>query len=96
VSQAFEIEVYGNRYTIRGEAEERYVRDLAKEVDEQMRSLAAKMKTVTPLQLAVLTALNFVDELHKCMKQQQQQVEDINRRAESLIGTIQQTLGSRR
>ena len=52
MNQAFEIEVYGHRYTIRGEAEESYVRQLAQQLDERMRILATKMKNVTPMQLA--------------------------------------------
>jgi cell division protein ZapA len=96
VSQAFEIEVYGHRYTIRGEAEESYVRELAQQLDERMRSLATKMKNVTPMQLAVLTAINLTNELNQAQKQQQEHADDLNRRAAGLIDSIQETLGGNR
>jgi cell division protein ZapA len=96
VSQAFEIEVYGHRYTIRGDAEESYVRELTRQVDEQMRTLAGKMKHATTLQLAVLTALNLANELHQAMKQQHDHAEDLNRRAAGLIESIQETIGETR
>ena len=96
MSQAFEIEVYGHRYTIRGEAEEGYVRELAGQVDERMRVLAAKMKNVTPTQLAVLTAINLANELNQALKQQQEHADDLNRRAAGLIDSIQETLGGAR
>jgi cell division protein ZapA len=96
VNQACEIEVYGHRYTIRGEAGESYVRELAKQVDERMRTLAAKMKNVTALQLAVLTAINLADELNQATKQHDQHAEDMNRRAACLIATIEQSLGKTR
>lgn len=96
MSQAFEIEVYGHRYTIRGEAEESYVRDLAQQLDERMRSLAAKMKNITPMQLAVLTAINLVNELNQALKQQQEHADDLDRRAAGLIDSIQETLGGTR
>ena len=96
MSQAFEIEVYGHRYTIRGEAEESYVRELAQQLDERMRGLATKMKNVTPMQLAVLTAINLTNELNQALKRQQEHTDDLNRRAAGLIDSIQETLGGNR
>jgi cell division protein ZapA len=92
VSQAFEIEVYGCRYTIRGDAEESYVRELGRHVDEQMRTLATKMTNATPMQLAVLTAINLADALHQAVKQQQEDVDELDRRATGLIESIQETM----
>ena len=96
MSRPFEVEIYGRRYTIRGDAEESYVQELARRVDEQMRALAKKMKTVTPTQLAVLAALNLANELHHALKQQKESNEDVNRRAAGLIESIQETLGGTR
>jgi cell division protein ZapA len=93
VSQAFEIEVFGHRYTIRGDGEESYVQDLARLVDERMRTLAVHMKNATPMQLAVLTAINLANELNQAFKQHQEQADDLNRRAAGLIDSIQETLG---
>ena len=96
MSQAFEIEVYGCRYTIRGDAEESYVRELGRHIDEQMHTLAAKMRNATPMQLAVLTAINLADELHQALKQQQEHAEELDRRATGLIESIQETMGGAR
>jgi cell division protein ZapA len=96
VSQAFEIEVFGCRYTIRGDAEESYVRELGRHVDEQMHTLATKMKNATPMQLAVLTAINLADELSQALKQQQQHADELDRRATGLIESIQETMGGSR
>jgi cell division protein ZapA len=93
MSRPFEIEIYGQRYTIRGDGEESYVQELAQRVDAHMRTLAKKMKTVTPTQLAVLTALNLANELDQALKQQKDTYEDMNRRATGLIESIQDTLG---
>lgn len=54
MSQTVEVEIYGQRYTVRGEADQSYVVELARQVDEQMRTLAAGMKAVTPTKAAVL------------------------------------------
>lgn len=91
--KTFEIEVYGQRYTIRGEGDESYVHQLARRVDEQMRTLAAAMKNANPTQLAVLTAINLADELNQIIKRQQESAEEADRRAQGLIGSIEETLG---
>ena len=68
-----EVEIYGSRYVIKGDAEPEYVRDLARYVDERMRALARKgPASMTPQKLAVLAAFNMADELHKLRKRQQE------------------------
>jgi len=92
VSQAFEIDVYGCRYTIRGDAEESYIRELGGRIDTQMRELGQKMKNATPMQLAVLTAINLADELNQVLKRQEENAEDLDRRTTGLIESIQETM----
>ena len=92
MSQAFEIDVYGCRYTIRGDAEESYIRELGGRIDTQMRELGQKMKNATPMQLAVLTAINLADELNQVLKRQEENAEDLDRRTTGLIESIQETM----
>ncbi|MES4785485.1 MAG: hypothetical protein C4294_06335 [Nitrospiraceae bacterium] len=40
MTKTIEIEIYGQRYVLKGEADEEYVKRVAGYVDEQMRSLA--------------------------------------------------------
>jgi hypothetical protein len=54
------------------------------------------MKNVTPMQLAVLTAINLTNELNQALKLQQEDTDDLNRRAAGLIDSIQETLGGNR
>jgi cell division protein ZapA len=90
------VEIYGQRYTIRGEAEEAYVQELARRVDERMRALASGMKTATPTKLAVLTALNLTHELQQLAQHQDENGEDVDRRAVGLIESIEEALGGSR
>ncbi|HEX9285307.1 MAG TPA: cell division protein ZapA [Nitrospirales bacterium] len=96
MSQKFEIEVYGQRYTIRGEADPAYVNELARQVDEQMRTLAAGMKVATSTKVAVLAALNLAHQLNQARKLQQEDLENVEKRAEGLIDSIEETLGGSR
>lgn len=94
MSQRFEVEIYGQRYAIRGEeTDQAYVNELAKEVDEQMRTLAGGMKVATPAKVAILAALNLAHQLHQARKFQHEKVEQL---ADSLISSIEETLDGAR
>ncbi len=95
MSQTFEVEIYGQRYAIRGEADQGYVVELARQVDEQMRTLAAGMKAATPTKVAVLTALNLAHELQEARKLQKD-ADHVEKLAEGLIESIEETLGGAR
>lgn len=87
-----EIEIYGQRYTLKGEADEQYLKRLASFVDDQMRSLARNMKTATPTRLAVLTAINIAHMLFNAEQVSQQGDSDLERRALTLVESIEETL----
>ena len=85
-----DVEIYGQRYQIRGEAEEAYIRRLAGFVDGQMRQLAQGMSTTTPSRLAVLTALNLAHQLFEAEKKRAQGEADVERRMTSLMESIEE------
>jgi cell division protein ZapA len=57
------VEIYDQSYQIKGVIEADYVKKLAAYVDRKMREIAQGSKTVDSLKVAVLAALNIVDEL---------------------------------
>jgi len=57
------VEIYDQLYQIKGSIEADYVKTLAAYVDGKMREIAQGSKTVDSLKVAVLAALNIVDEL---------------------------------
>lgn len=59
------VEIMGERYTIRGEAEPGYIAEVARIVDDRMRELrqGQGMAGLNRSRLAVLTAINIADEL---------------------------------
>lgn len=56
--------INGCEYAVKGEAPE-YIRELAAYVDKKMRQVGQRFPHLTEQKLAVLTALNIADELHK-------------------------------
>jgi cell division protein ZapA len=65
-----EIEVYGQTYRIRvkGEEDKKYISLLTSYLDEKMKEVAVKSKSADSLKIAVLAALNIVDELFLTQK----------------------------
>jgi cell division protein ZapA len=88
--KTIDVEIYGQRYTIRGEADDVYIRRLAHLVDDQMKRLAEGMKTATPSKLAVLTAINLAHQLFESEKKRTQGEADIERRMETLMDSIEE------
>ncbi|WP_418792189.1 cell division protein ZapA [Phosphitispora sp. TUW77] len=59
------VQIYGEEYTVRGEASAEYLRMLAAYIDKVMRQVAARQPRLTTSRVAVLTALNIADEMSK-------------------------------
>jgi len=70
IEKIIEIEIYGQKYRIRvkGEEDEKYISHLTSYVDQKMREVAVKSKSVDSLKIAVLAALNIADEYFVCQK----------------------------
>jgi len=92
LTKTIDVEIYGQRYTIRGEADEAYIRRLAHFVDDQMKRVAEGMKTATPSKLAVLTAINLAHQLFEVEKKRAQGEADIERRMETLMESIEEQM----
>jgi cell division protein ZapA len=94
LTKTIDVEIYGQRYSITGEAEESYVKKLAELVDSQMKHVAAGLRTATPTKLAVLAAINIAHELMECERKSRQGEADADRRVASLMESIDQQMPS--
>ncbi len=59
------VQIYGEEYTVKGEASPEYLRMLAAYIDKMMRQVATRQPRLTTARVAVLTALNIADEMSK-------------------------------
>jgi len=87
-----DVEIYGQQYSICGEAEEAYIRRLAHLVDDHMKHLAEGMKTATPSKLAVLTAINLAHQFFESEKKRTQGEADVDRRMVTLMESIEEQM----
>jgi cell division protein ZapA len=88
-----EIEIYGQKYRIRvkGDEDEKYIGRLTSYVDQKMREIGEKSRSVDPFKIAVLAALNIADE-YDLSRQQLDQLNDIIGQMEHEIESLEAQL----
>lgn len=94
MTKTIDVEIYGQRYSINGEADESYVKTLAELVDKHMKQVAAGMRSATPAKLAVLAAFNIAHELMESERRSRQGEADADRRMATLMESIDQQIPS--
>jgi cell division protein ZapA len=83
-----EIKVFGQTYTVKTDAEEEYIQEVAKYVNEKMDEVLKKTKTVSTLNVAILTALNIADDLIKEKERRVALLREIEAKSKDLVEKI--------
>jgi cell division protein ZapA len=58
----YDVQIFGQIYALRADADEEHVKKVADLVDSKMREVAAGSQSVSTLQIAVLAALDIASE----------------------------------
>ncbi len=66
-SRSVTVHIYGNEYTLKGEADPAYIAELAKFVDSKMADIGRK-SSAPAAKVAILAAMNIADEFHRLEK----------------------------
>jgi cell division protein ZapA (FtsZ GTPase activity inhibitor) len=64
-SRVVHVDIHGQRYAVRSELDPQYIAELAGYLDEKMQMAARELASADPLRVAVIAALNIVDELYR-------------------------------
>jgi cell division protein ZapA len=83
--QSIKVNIYGQEYPIKSEADATYVQQIAEYVDRKMKEVAEKVPARIHSQLAVLTALNIADELFKERIDKEKKLSEVEEKTQSLI-----------
>ncbi|GAE34875.1 cell division protein ZapA [Halalkalibacter akibai] len=67
--QRITVSIYGQHYTIVGEEPTAHVKEVAQTVDQKMREIKKRNPYLDTTRLAVLTAVNIVDDYLKLAKE---------------------------
>ncbi|HYL58070.1 MAG TPA: cell division protein ZapA [Candidatus Acidoferrales bacterium] len=71
------VQIMGQSLTVASEAGEEWVRAVAETVDEKIRNIRAGTQTVSSVNVAILAALNFAEELEHLRREHQELVDRI-------------------
>ena|SRR4030065_183542 len=88
-----EIKVFGQTYTVKTDAEEDYIQEVAKYVNEKMDEVLKKTKSVSSLNVAILTALNIADDLLKEKEKRITLLREIGEKSKDLVKKIDIKIG---
>ena len=89
------VEIFDQAYNLRG-TDSDYIFKLAEYVDSKMRAVAEQTATIDSSRLAVLAALNIADEYHVLKRKYDSLAGDLNQRAHSLSGALDEVLAEPR
>src|SRR5437867_9709624 len=89
-----QVQIFGHSYTIRGEADQDYILEVAAYVDRKMREVTEKVPVASLSKVAILASLNIADELFKERAQRQTQDRQLSRRAEQLNAALDELIES--
>jgi cell division protein ZapA len=64
-SRVVNIDIHGQRYAVRSELDPQYIGELAAYLDEKMQMAARELTSADPVRVAVIAALNIIDELFR-------------------------------
>jgi len=83
-----QVQIFGHTYTIRGEADQEYILEVAAYVDRKMREITEKLPVASLSKVAILASLNIADELYKERVQRDRQKEQLETRAARLNAVL--------
>jgi cell division protein ZapA len=83
-----EVQIFGHPYTIRSEAEQEYILDVAAYVDQKMREITEKLPVASLSKVAILASLNIADELFKERARRETRDRELNLQAARLNAVL--------
>jgi cell division protein ZapA len=72
------VQILGQNLVVASDADDDWVRAVARAVDERGREIRARSRTITAVDVAILTALNFADELERLRIEHRELLEQID------------------
>jgi cell division protein ZapA len=87
-----EIKVFGQTYTVKSDADEDHIHKVAQFVNEKMEEVIKNTKSVSTLNVAILTALNLADDLVKEREKRVALLQEVEKKSKDLVDKISMNL----
>jgi len=86
------VEIYDQEYFMRGGPDPEYIRTLASYLDAKMRAIAERTHTVDSLRVAILAALNIVDEYHQLKAKHEATTQEVDQKVSACSAVLDRLL----
>ena len=90
-----EIKVFGQIYTVKTDEGEDHIQKVAQYVNEKMDEVTKNTKSVSTLNVAILTALNLADDLVREKGKRLALLEEVERKSKDLVEKINLNINGR-
>lgn len=87
---AVQVEIFGQTYSLRADADEAHVRKVADLVDLKMREVANGSHSVSTLQIAVLAAMDLASDMLQQRNGDARLREQVEQRSRAMLERIEQ------
>lgn len=85
-----QVKIFGEVYTLRGEAEPKYANELAQYVDQKMQEISSKSPATHSSKVAILAAINIAHEYFQCHRKKKEQERAIGEKTKDIIEGIEE------
>jgi cell division protein ZapA len=83
-----EIKVFGQTFSVKTDVEEAHIQAVAQYVNEKMEEILKKTRSVSTLNVAILTALNIADDLLKEKEHRKALLKEVEIKSKDLVDQI--------
>jgi cell division protein ZapA len=87
------VTIFGQEYTLRGDAEAEYVQKVAAYVDRKMREVGDNSQLASTAKVAILAAVNIADELFRERQRRHEALAALEERTGRIADLIEREVG---
>ncbi len=90
-----EIKVFGQTFTVKTDSEEAHIQEVTQYVNDKMDEILKRTRTVSSLNVAILTALNIADDLMKEREKRMALLKEVGMKSKDLVEKIDMKIGGK-
>ena len=90
-----EIKVFGQVYTVKTDTDEEHIQQVARYVNEKMDEVVKNTKSVSSINVAILTALNIADDLIKEKTRRLALLREVEQKSKDLVERINMNINGK-
>lgn len=92
MARLVEVTIGNSQYTIKTDADEAYIQTIARYLNSRIEEVEKKTKSVSTLNVIILSALNIADDLFRERSKERRYLKDIENRSRNLVEMIEKQI----